>query len=58
MTDDDRPPVLAHVRFAADRAAFAGLDLAARFARIAATGIVDAAIRRAYYPPNTPGAAR
>jgi len=34
-----RPPVLAHQRFAADRAAFDGLDLAARFDRIHATNL-------------------
>ena len=32
--DSDRPPVLAHQRFVADRQSFAGLDLAQRFARI------------------------
>lgn len=35
----DRPPVLAQQRFAADAAAFDGLDLAARFARIHATNL-------------------
>src|SRR4029079_3449220 len=30
----NRPPVLAHQRFVADRANFAGLDLAGRFERI------------------------
>ncbi len=35
----DRPAVLAHERFAADRANFVGLDLAARFARIARTNM-------------------
>lgn len=35
----DRPPVLAHERFAAYRASFAGLDLAARFERIASTNL-------------------
>jgi hypothetical protein len=34
MNDADRPPVLAHQRFAADRKSFAGLDLAQRFQRI------------------------
>jgi 2-polyprenyl-3-methyl-5-hydroxy-6-metoxy-1,4-benzoquinol methylase len=34
MNDSDRPPVLAHRRFAADRKSFAGLDLAQRFQRI------------------------
>ena len=32
--DSDRPPVLAHQRFAADQASFAGLNLAQRFRRI------------------------
>jgi SAM-dependent methyltransferase len=32
--DSDRPPVLAHQRFAADRQSFAGLSLAHRFQRI------------------------
>jgi hypothetical protein len=32
--DCDRPPVLAHQRFAADRSSFAGLNLAQRFQRI------------------------
>jgi len=32
--DPKRPPVLAHQRFVADRAAFAGLNLAQRFQRI------------------------
>jgi SAM-dependent methyltransferase len=34
MRDSLRPPVLAHQRFAADRAAFAGLSLRERFQRI------------------------
>jgi hypothetical protein len=34
MNDSDRPPVLAHQRFAADRKSFAGLDLVQRFQRI------------------------
>ena len=34
MNDSDRPPVLAHQRFAADRKSFAGLNLAQRFQRI------------------------
>src|SRR6478752_4668520 len=38
-----RPPVLAHERFAADRANFAGLDLAARFERIERTNLWGAA---------------
>jgi hypothetical protein len=39
----NRPPVLAHQRFLADRASFAGLDLAARFARIVQTNLWGAA---------------
>jgi hypothetical protein len=35
----DRPPVLAHQRFVADRDNFAGLDLAARFERILKTNL-------------------
>lgn len=35
----DRPPVLAHERFVADRRNFAGLDLAARFERIEGTNL-------------------
>jgi SAM-dependent methyltransferase len=35
----DRPAVLAHERFVADRANFAGLDLAARFERIQRTNL-------------------
>lgn len=35
----DRPPVLAHQRFAADRASFAGLGLAERFRRIHDTNL-------------------
>jgi hypothetical protein len=38
-----RPSVLAHERFAADRANFAGLDLAARFERIQRTNLWGAA---------------
>ena len=38
-----RPPVLAHERFAADRASFAGLGLAARFQRIWQTNLWGAA---------------
>ncbi len=34
IPDSERPPVLAHRRFQADRAAFDGLDLATRFKRI------------------------
>ncbi|MGX1323749.1 hypothetical protein AB7M17_007202 [Bradyrhizobium sp. USDA 377] len=39
----DRPPVLAHERFAADRENFVGLDLAARFERIERTNLWGAA---------------
>jgi hypothetical protein len=39
VRDSDRPPVLAHVRFAADRAAFQGLGLRARFERIHASNL-------------------
>jgi hypothetical protein len=39
----NRPPVLAHERFVADRASFAGLDLAARFTRIVQTNLWGAA---------------
>ncbi|MCA1383935.1 class I SAM-dependent methyltransferase [Bradyrhizobium sp. BRP23] len=39
----DRPPVLAHERFVADRDNFSGLDLAARFARIERTNLWGAA---------------
>lgn len=39
----DRPPVLAHERFVADRENFAGLDLAARFERIERTNLWGAA---------------
>ncbi|MGY4514079.1 class I SAM-dependent methyltransferase [Bradyrhizobium sp. USDA 3650] len=39
----NRPPVLAHERFAADRDNFAGLDLAARFERIEKTNLWGAA---------------
>src|SRR5512139_415824 len=35
----NRPPVLAHQRFVADRDNFAGLDLAARFERIVKTNL-------------------
>src|SRR3977135_750356 len=34
MNDLDRPPVLAHQRFAADQESFAGLNLQQRFERI------------------------
>ena len=43
MNDSERPPVLAHQRFAADRASFQGLDLRARFERIHATNLWGAA---------------
>jgi SAM-dependent methyltransferase len=39
LRDSDRPPVLAHQRFAADRAAFAGLSLRERFQRIHDTNL-------------------
>ena len=39
----NRPPVLAHDRFVADRESLAGLDLAARFARIEQTNLWGAA---------------
>jgi hypothetical protein len=39
----NRPPVLAHERFVADRDNFAGLDLAARFERIEQTNLWGAA---------------
>ncbi|WP_027549084.1 class I SAM-dependent methyltransferase [Bradyrhizobium sp. WSM2254] len=39
----NRPPVLAHERFVADRDGFAGLDLAARFERIERTNLWGAA---------------
>ena len=37
--DGDRPPVLAHRRFVADRAAYADLDLAQRFQKIHETNL-------------------
>jgi hypothetical protein len=43
MMTSDRPPVLAHQRFIADRASFAGLSLAARFERIVRTNLWGAA---------------
>lgn len=43
MKDDDRPPVQAHLRFAADQASFECLDLRARFVRIHATNLWGAA---------------
>jgi len=43
VRDSDRPPVLAHLRFAADRAAFQGLGLRERFERIHATNLWGAA---------------
>src|ERR1700710_1243290 len=39
MRDDERPPVLAHQRFVADRTSFAELDLAQRFRRIHDTNL-------------------
>jgi hypothetical protein len=41
--DSERPPVLAHQRFLADRDTFVGLDLAQRFARIHDTNLWGAA---------------
>jgi hypothetical protein len=41
--DSDRPPVLAHQRFLADKESFAGLDLAQRFRRIHDTNLWGAA---------------
>jgi SAM-dependent methyltransferase len=41
--DSDRPPVLAHQRFLADRNSFAGLNLAQRFQRIYDTNLWGAA---------------
>lgn len=41
--DDNRPPVLAHLRFVAERSAFSGLDLAERFRRIHRTNLWGAA---------------
>ena len=43
LRDIDRPPVLAHQRFAADRASFAGLSLSERFQRIHDTNLWGAA---------------
>jgi SAM-dependent methyltransferase len=43
LRDCDRPPVLAHQRFAADRASFAGLSLPERFQRIHDTNLWGAA---------------
>ena len=43
MRDSSRPPVLAHQRFAADRASFAGLSLRERFQRIHDTNLWGAA---------------
>jgi hypothetical protein len=42
-SDSDRPPVLAHQRFVADRESFAGLNLAQRFRRIHDTNLWGAA---------------
>ena len=39
IDDSGRPPVLAQQRYAADRAAFAGLSLAQRFQRIHDTNL-------------------
>jgi hypothetical protein len=41
--DSDRPPVLAHQRFVADKKSFSGLDLAQRFQRIHDTNLWGAA---------------
>ena len=38
-SDSDRPPVLAHQRFVAEKKSFAGLDLAQRFRRIHDTNL-------------------
>jgi SAM-dependent methyltransferase len=43
LRDSDRPPVLAHQRFAADRASFADLSLRERFQRIHDTNLWGAA---------------
>jgi hypothetical protein len=43
LRDSDRPSVLAHLRFAEDRASFADLDLARRFQRIHDTNLWGAA---------------
>jgi hypothetical protein len=43
LRDSDRPSVLAHLRFAGDRASFAALDLAQRFQRIHDTNLWGAA---------------
>ena len=39
LSDSERPPVLAHQRFVADRASFAGLNLQQRFQRIHDTNL-------------------
>src|ERR1700742_711674 len=43
LDDSARPPVLAHQRFVADRASFAGLSLRERFQRIHDTNLWGAA---------------
>jgi hypothetical protein len=43
LSDSDRPAVLAHQRFVADRESFANLNLAQRFARIHNTNLGGAA---------------
>jgi hypothetical protein len=43
IEDRNRPPVVAHLRFAAERTAFSGLDLAMRFRRIHQTNLWGAA---------------
>lgn len=53
-----RPPVLAHERFVAEAASFAGLDLAERFERIHATNLWGAASSRAGLGSEVPATAR
>lgn len=43
IEDRERPPVLAHLRFVADKSAFSGLDLAARFRHIHRSNLWGAA---------------
>src|ERR1700687_2346631 len=43
QNESDRPPVLAHQRFLADKDSFAGLDLGQRFRRIHDTNLWGAA---------------
>jgi hypothetical protein len=56
MRDDERPPVLAHVKFQAERESFAGLDLAARFQRIHATNLWGANSSRSGLGSEQPAA--